>query len=171
MSSPFLVPFLKDEWGLEDYLRLDDGVMRTYFQQWLATSDDAILTDLANRFINRKPFKSVTYSSKDQVEALQEITQEIESLGYDSKYYILTNSSYDLPYDLYDPNKKNPRTQIELLERDGHIVELSKASQLIRALTGQELGDERLYFPNELYYGKIMTISTYLLPLSTPFTP
>lgn len=154
MSSPFLVPFLKDEWGLEDYLRLDDGVMRTYFQQWLATSDDAILTDLANRFINRKPFKSVTYSSKDQVEALQEITQEIESLGYDSKYYILTNSSYDLPYDLYDPNKKNPRTQIELLERDGHIVELSKASQLIRALTGQELGDERLYFPNELYYGK-----------------
>ncbi|WP_198439662.1 HD domain-containing protein [Aerococcus urinae] len=152
--SPLLVPFLKNEWTLTDYLHVDDGVMETYFQHWILTSDDPILVDLSKRFINRKPFKSVTFDSNSQAETAQDLQEKISQMGYDVNYYTAYNSNYDLPYDLYDPSQKNPRTQIELLEKDGTIIELSEASQLIRAFTGQELGDERLYFPNELYYGK-----------------
>mgnify|MGYP007028658223 CR=1 FL=1 len=39
------------------------------------------------------------------------------------------------------------RTQIELQEKDGSLVELSKASQLVAALAGQTQGDQRFYFP------------------------
>ncbi|MFV8815918.1 hypothetical protein ACNNLQ_12575, partial [Aerococcus urinaeequi] len=42
----------------------------------------------------------------------------------------------------------------ELVEKNGHMVELSKASSLIAAFTGQQRGDERLFLPNELFYGK-----------------
>ncbi|WP_019784950.1 HD domain-containing protein, partial [Streptococcus sobrinus] len=50
-TSPCLIPFFEKNYSLQDYLRLDDGVMNTYFQSWM-TSEDAILADLANRFIN-----------------------------------------------------------------------------------------------------------------------
>ncbi|MDK6729430.1 hypothetical protein QP304_09300, partial [Aerococcus urinae] len=39
-TSPFLLPFFRGNWELSDYLHLDDGVLETYFQHWLATSDD-----------------------------------------------------------------------------------------------------------------------------------
>lgn len=152
--SPFLVPFFAKDWTLADYLRLDDGVMETYFQQWIAFSDDAILTDLANRFINRKPFKSVIYDREQQQATVAQLKEKIAELGYDIRYYVADNSSFDLPYDLYRPTQEKPRTQIELIEKDGTCNELSKASPLIQAFTGQELGDERIFFPNELYPGK-----------------
>lgn len=152
--SPFLIPFFAQKWTLQDYLNLDDGVLQTYFQQWLQFGSDAILCDLADRVINRKPFKSVTYQPGQDQELAHELIGRIRSLGYDTNYYTAFNSSYDLPYDLYRPNSESPRTQIELIEKDGTLVELSKASNLVAALTGQVRGDERIFFPRELYYGK-----------------
>ena len=152
-TSPFLLPFFRGNWTLTDYLHLDDGVLETYFQHWLATSDDPILTDLAHRYINRKPFKSVTYEPEDQ-DLVAEVKEKIQALGYDTTYYTAQNSNFDLPYDFYRPNAKKPRTQLEIISKDGTTTELSQASQLIRAVTGQEIGDQRLYFPSELYAGK-----------------
>ena len=42
------------------------------------------------------------------------------------------------------------RTQIELMQKDGSLIELSKASQLVSALTGQGQGDVRFYYPKEM---------------------
>ena len=39
------------------------------------------------------------------------------------------------------------RTQIELQEKDGSLVELSKASQLVAALAGQNTRRPALLFP------------------------
>lgn len=152
-TSPFLLPFFRGDWELSDYLHLDDGVLETYFQHWLATSDDPILTDLSHRYINRKPFKSVSYEPEDQA-LVTEVKEKIQALGYDTTYYTAQNSNFDLPYDFYRPNAKKPRTQLEIISKDGTTTELSQASQLIRAVTGQEIGDQRLYFPSELYAGK-----------------
>ena len=153
-SAPFLIPFFEQNWSLTDYLHLDDNVLQTYFAHWLAQNDDAILSDLANRFLNRKPFKSVTYNRETDQHLLSELCQLIEELGYNTTYYTAQNSSFDLPYDFYRPEAKKPRTQIELLEKDGTLTELSQASTLVQAFTGKTNGDQRLYFPNELYYGK-----------------
>lgn len=148
-SSPLLVPFLKEEFTLQDYLTLDDGVLNTAFLQWLK-APDYILADLSARFLHRKPFKSVQFSSKEDLPVLQTLKDLIEEVGYPCDYYTAINSSYDLPYDFYRPEAKSQRTQIELVEEDGTLVELSKVSPIVAAITGQGQKDERFYFPKEM---------------------
>lgn len=46
--------------------------------------------------------------------------------------------------------KNNHATQIELRRNDGTMIELSKISQLVSAVTGKHLGDERFFFPKEM---------------------
>lgn len=147
-----LMPFFDNDFGIDDYLKLDDGVLNTYFINWL-DSDDEILADLANRFINRKPFKSVAYTEETKY-LIPDLQKLIRDAGYDTDYYTDTNNSFDLPYDAYDPNKKRHATQIELRRKDGSMVELSKVSQLVNAVTGKHLGDERFFFPKEMLSNK-----------------
>ncbi len=61
VTSPRLIPFFEEEVTIQDYLNLDDGVMNTYFQVWM-DSPDTILSDLAQRYINRKVFKSILFT-------------------------------------------------------------------------------------------------------------
>ena len=61
LTSPRLIPFFEEEVTIQDYLNLDDGVMNTYFQVWM-DSPDTILSDLAQRYINRKVFKSILFT-------------------------------------------------------------------------------------------------------------
>lgn len=144
-----LQPFLEENWSLEDYLKLDDHVMSTYFSLWVE-EDDAVLSDLAYRFVNRKPFKSLIITEDERDELALALNQELISAGFDPKYYYSENSNYDLPYDYYRPNQKKSRTQIELLTKTNQKVELSQVSALVNSLAGKFRGDLRLYFPVQL---------------------
>ncbi|WP_159723746.1 HD domain-containing protein [Enterococcus sp. CSURQ0835] len=146
--SQFLVPFLKQDFTLNDYLKLDDGVLNTYFAQW-REEKDVILSDLAQRFLDRKPLKSIMIDSKADP-LLITMRELVEKVGFNPKYYTALNSSYDLPYDFYRPEQGRHRTQIELIQKDGSLVELSKVSQLVAALAGQGQGDARFYYPKEM---------------------
>lgn len=148
LTPHLLMPFFKNDFTIDDYLKLDDGVLNTYFINWI-DSDDNILSDLADRFINRKPLKSVEYNN--ETESLIPTMQKwIQEAGFETTYYTAVNNSFDLPYDAYDPNKKHHATQIELRRNDGTMIELSKISQLVSAVTGKHLGDERFFFPKEM---------------------
>lgn len=151
MTQPagLLQPFLSGTWTLQDYLLLDDHVMSTYFSLW-TQEEDSILSDLSRRFVNRKPFKSVIVTEANQKELATTIQKELLALHFDPTYYFGQNSSYDLPYDYYRPNQKKYRTQIELLTKSGHKIELSQVSTIVEALAGKGKGDLRLYFPREL---------------------
>ena len=148
-SATFLKPFFEGTWTLEDYLRLDDGVLNTYFSHWLL-EEDAILSDLSDRFINRRPFKSVPFNRKNDGPQVERMKQIVEAVGFDPEYYTAINNSFDLPYDFYRPDSIKPRTQIELVERNGNMVELSQVSSIVEAISGKVRGDERLYFPREM---------------------
>ncbi|WP_326717705.1 HD domain-containing protein [Vagococcus jeotgali] len=147
-SSPLMVPFLKNNFNLEDYLDLDDGVLTTSFHMW-SKSYDPVLSDLAKRFLNRKPFKSVAYTdeTKKELDLMREL---IEQQGYNTDYYTAEQSSFDLPYDFYKPSKENNKTQIELIQPDGSLIELSRTSDLVASLAGENKGDQRFYFPSEM---------------------
>ncbi|MDH6364774.1 HD superfamily phosphohydrolase [Enterococcus sp. PF1-24] len=147
--SQLLLPFLKQQFTLADYLKLDDGVLLTCFTQWI-DEQDVILADLAKRFLNRKPLKSVVFDEETQMPLIKEMQALIASLGYNPKYYTAINSSYDLPYDFYRPDTKKQRTQIEIAKQDGSLTELSQLSPLVSALAGQSQGDHRFYFPKEM---------------------
>lgn len=148
-STPYLLmPFFQNNFDINDYLKLDDGVLNTYFIHWV-DSKDSILSDLADRFINRRPLKSVEFNS-DTKKLIPKLQELIKQVGFAPEYYTDTNNSFDLPYDAYDPKKKHHATQIELRRPDGTMVELSKVSRLVNAVTGKQLGDERFFFPKEM---------------------
>lgn len=148
-NASALMPFFTQTYTLQDYLKLDDGVLTTYFGQWLQESDP-ILSDLAQRFLFRKPFKSITFDRNTQEQALTSLRQLISEVGYDPLYYTATNASFDAPYDLYQPSHAKQRTQIALIEKDDSLIELSQASHLVAALAKETLRDDRFYFPREM---------------------
>lgn len=143
-----LEPFFDNQFSLNQYLELDDGVLNTCFSIW-QNCDDPILKDLSNRFINRKPLKSAKVDDNTRV-LLPTLRQLIEDSGFDPNYYATINDSFDLPYDSYDPKSKKPQTQIELMQSDNTLVELSTVSDLVNALRGKITGDERFFFPREM---------------------
>lgn len=147
-TSPKLIPFFEHQFQLQDYLSLDDGVMNTYFQLWME-SPDTILSDLASRFINRKVFKSILFTkeNEDYLYLLRELVAEV---GFDPRYYTDIHRNFDLPYDVYRPNSDKPRTQIEIIQKNGELAELSSLSPIVRSLVGSLQGDNRFYFPKEM---------------------
>ena len=148
LTPTLLVPFFENDFTLHDYLNLDDGVLNTYFIYWREDPDDT-LRDLAHRFLDRKPFKSVTYSQETRA-LIPKMRDLISAAGFDKDYYAALNDSYDLPYDAYDPSSKEPKTQIEIMAEDGSLRELSTLSMLVAAIAGRSTGDERFYFPKEM---------------------
>lgn len=150
-SIPLLLPFLKQDWAIQHYLQLDDYVLLSYFNHWL-NEEDTILKDLAYRFLNRKPFKSLLITEDDRVELITSIQHELAHYDYDVNYYFGENSSFDTPYDYFKPYSTQQKTQIDLLTKNNQLIELSKVSSLVRSLAGQERGDHRLYFPREMLH-------------------
>ena len=123
--------------------------MNAYFIHWLDEADP-VLQDLAYRVINRKPFKSIITSKKDQEELRLALYQELFAAGYNADYYLNDDSSFDLPYDYYRPFHQSNRIQIDLVTKTNQVVELSQVSSLVHSLAGQVRGDRRLFFPKEL---------------------
>ena len=147
ISSPCLVPFFEQNHNLQDYLRLDDGVMNTYFQVWMS-HDDEILADLASAYVNRHLLKSITFDPKTvELEDLEILSSLVEEAGFNPDYYTGIHSNYDLPYDFYRPSSEKPRTEINILQKNGSLTELSVLSPLIKSLTGTIHGNSRFYFP------------------------
>lgn len=151
MKTPIglLEPFLFEKWTLEDYIRLDDTVVNSYFVHW-SQEEDHVLADLAYRFLNRKPYKSIIVNEKEVTQLSIALKEELYNFDYDPEYYFSENSSYDLPYDHYRPDRLSKNTQIDLVTKTNQIVELSQVSALVNSLTGKSRGDHRLYFPKEL---------------------
>ncbi len=133
---------------LTDYLSLDDGVMNTYFQSWI-DGPDRILSDLAQRYINRKVLKSITFKAEEE-EALDRLRSLVADVGFDPEYYTAIHHNFDLPYDIYRPNAEKKRTQIEIYRKDETLVELSSLSPIVHSLSGTIHGDSRFYFPKEM---------------------
>lgn len=148
LTSPNLLPFFEKRFSLQDYLALDDGVMNTYFHSWM-TSPDTILSDLAQRYVNRKVFKSMIFSEENE-KHLDVLRQLVKQVGFEPDYYTAIHRNFDLPYDFYRPDVEKPRTQIEIIQKDGSLAELSSLSPIVQSLTGTRQGDNRFYFPKEM---------------------
>ena len=146
--TPSLAKFLEGNWTLDDYLKLDDGVMETNFSLWL-NSSDPILAVLASKYLFRKPLASVRID-EDTKGLLPKLKDLIKQAGFDPTYYTDTNSAFDEPYDAYKPTGKNANSQIEIMQDDGSLIELSQLSPLVKALNGTFQGDERFFFPKTM---------------------
>ncbi|WP_027408068.1 HD domain-containing protein [Anoxybacteroides tepidamans] len=137
---------------LHDYLKLDEAIILYYFQQWQDEKDD-ILRDLCNRFVHRRLFKYVEFSpTNEQMKKLMELTLLFKKAGIDPEYYLVVDSSSDLPYDFYRPGEEGERLPIYLLMPNGELRELSRESVLVDAISGKRRTDHKLYFPDDFLY-------------------
>ncbi len=70
----------------------------------------------------------------------------------DPDYYLVVDSSSDLPYDFYRPGEEEERLPIGLLMKNGDIRELSRESEIVDAISGKRRTDHKLYYPVDLLY-------------------
>jgi len=141
--------FFKGDVTLEDYLRLDEGTVLYYFQSWLEEEDE-ILRDLCARFLNRNLFKYVEFDPANEYKKLATLSLLFEEAGIDPEYYLVVDSSSDLPYDFYRPGEEEERLPIHLLMQNGELRELSRESDIVDAISGKRRTDHKLYYPADL---------------------
>ena len=134
---------------LEDYLKLDESVILYYFQMW-QEEDDPILSDLCHRFMNRNLFKYAEFDPAKEYKKHAELTVLFQKAGIDPDYYLVVDSSSDLPYDFYRPGEEEERLPIQLLMKNEDIHELSRESEIVDAISGKRRTDHKLYFPMDL---------------------
>src|SRR5699024_1573930 len=98
---------------VNDYLALDESVILFYFQRWCEEEDD-ILSDLCIRFMDRKLFKYVAFDQETRKEDMEELAKLFKQAGIDPDYYLVLDSSSDLPYDVYRTGNVDSRIPIYL---------------------------------------------------------
>ncbi|WP_010677250.1 HD domain-containing protein [Bacillus timonensis] len=143
------VSIFEDKLTLKDYVKLDESIIFFYFQVW-QDEDDAILSDLCRRFLNRNLFKYVEFDPSEQMMKMMELRTLFEEAGIDPNYYLVVDSSSDLPYDFYRPGEEEERLPINLLMPNGEIRELSRQSEIVDAISGKRRTDHKLYFPQDM---------------------
>ncbi|WHY77500.1 HD domain-containing protein [Neobacillus sp. WH10] len=131
---------------LEDYLKLDESVILYYFQIWQEEAD-TVLSDLCRRFVNRNLFKYAEFDPAKEYKKLTELTTLFKKAGIDPEYYLVVDSSSDLPYDFYRPGEEEERLPIHLLMKNGELRELSRESEIVDAISGKRRTDHKLYYP------------------------
>lgn len=141
-----LIPFLEENPSLEDYLRLDEAVALYYFQMW-CEEKDPILRDLCDRFINRRLFKYIEFNPNAHLENYMQLQEKFREAEIDPEYYLVVDSSSDLPYDFYRPGEEEERLPIYLLRSSGDLRELSRESEIVDSISGKKRTDHKLYFP------------------------
>ena len=127
--------------GIDALYRLDESAALYGFSE-LVTCRDEILRDISYRLLNRKLFEYVTLKNPEDLERIQ---LHVQALGYDPDYYVYQDVVSQKPYSPYKSNESGHN--IWVLEESGKVKELSKASDIVRALTRADL--KELYFPEE----------------------
>ncbi|MBP1933973.1 HD domain-containing protein [Ammoniphilus resinae] len=144
-----LVPFFKDGPAkLRQYLDLDEATVIYYIREW-KREEDTILSDLAERFMNRRLFKYIQYQPLDYL-MWTDLQGLFEDAGLDPAYYLEFDSPSDLPYDFYrSGEEEEERLPILLLMPDGSLEELSRKSDIVQSISGKRRFDHKLYFPED----------------------
>lgn len=143
---------------VEDYLRLDDWLFLSAFQEWWLAppgSVDPILADLCGRISRRDLFKTVRVTAdtrhKAFSQALDGLMEVFRKKRYDPRYYLLEDDASDLPYrDLaYSDRMGTAPEDIGLAARGrivGYMSERS-VSPLIDSIRNEPRKLQRLCFP------------------------
>lgn len=142
----YLKPFFDENVTVEDYLKLDEMVVNFYLQEWMYESD-TILSELADRFVNRELFKYIPFDGS--FITMSELDALFTEAGLDPKYNLFSDSYSDMPYDYDRPGSKDTRRPIHLLKKNGDVREISSQSIIINSITGIHRYDSKLYFPKE----------------------
>ena len=143
----FFKPFLGgSDISLQAHYELDESACNYGFMT-LTKSKDPILRDLSSRLLNRVLFEYVDLETDEDFDAVQ--LQVVEA-GFDPQYYCLTDFMVQV---LYTPYEESNGIGMLVLSRKGVLIELSKASDIVRGFVeGDHKEDRKIFFPREINY-------------------
>lgn len=162
--GPVAAMLEKKELTVEQYLGLDDHVMLYHFHKW-KDHEDKILSDLCNRFLNRRLFKSVLLEEYPEgyVDIIFKLREECDKAGLPYQYYLEEDKA---PYSSYEDyyittrqtgedqgeaeDNKEVSERIYLFKDVENSVELSDASDIVRSIRNKKAFVRRLYYPAEI---------------------
>ncbi|UPK44062.1 HD domain-containing protein [Paenibacillus pabuli] len=139
-----LPQLFRGDLSVEEYLQLDEALIQTAFMQW-RKEDDAVLSELCERFIDRKLYKYVEIEQID-VSLIEEIREAFNAAGLNPEYDLEIDFPSDNPYDVFRPDESTDK-QILLLDRQDKLHELSEVSDIVRSISGLHRGKHHLYYP------------------------
>jgi HD superfamily phosphohydrolases len=135
-----------------EHLELDDTDVIFHIKQWLR-SDDPILSDLSDRFLNRRLFKAfdLDMPEADRTAFVANARKTVENAGFDPQYYFIEDGTGDAAYYFYTKETNDPKNLIFV--EDGFarptIREISEVSAAVRGLQeGYRI--HRICFPPEV---------------------
>jgi HD superfamily phosphohydrolase len=152
-TPPALSAFLRGSVSLAQYLDLDDATLYAAFSQW-RHGTDAVLGDLAARFLDRRLFKEVPWPIQrdGRLGAIQELVRQS---GYDPNYYCIVDEPSTVYYDYYLGSDQEPThdNAIWLYDRKtDQMTEVSSVSLPIQAIARDHHPARRLFVPNAVFH-------------------
>ncbi len=150
-ATPFEKILKGERLNLKEHLELDDADVMFHIKQW-RFCDDKILSDLSNRFLNRKLFKvfDLDMPEAEREDFLRQTKRIIENAGFDADYYFAEDRAGDVPYYFYTKERSEPKNLIYVEEGFSRPVirEISEVSAAVRGLQ-KEYKIHRVCFPPE----------------------
>lgn len=152
-KTPFVKILQGEKLSMLEHLQIDDSDVIFHIKQW-QNSEDKILADLSNRFLNRRLFKAFDLDMPDddeRQEFLEKAKQTVELAGFDTEYYFAEDKAGDVPYYFYTNQNIEPKKLIYVQESYSRttIREISEISAAVRGLQkGYQI--HRVCFPSEL---------------------
>ncbi len=137
---------------LREHLALDDTDVLFHIKHW-HTSSDAVLADLAGRFLHRRLFKAFDLDMPDEEKGrfLKQASAAVADNGYDPEYYFIEDKAGDVPHYFYTRKTASPKDLIYVEHgySSPQIREISEISSAVRGLQeGYRL--HRVCFPAEV---------------------
>lgn len=142
----YLLPFIHKQMTIQDFIHLDESIIMYYFREFMK-EDDFILKDLSSRFLNRKLFKYKQLKNQGEQNKIEKLSQK---LGYDPRYYIISDNQKQIPYLHY--GETGELNEIEILSIDGKLSPLPTKSEIVSAILNskQYKSDKKIFFPKEI---------------------
>jgi uncharacterized protein len=138
---------------LFEHLELDDSDIMFHIKQW-RNSDDRILADLSDRFLNRNLFKifDLDMPEDDRREFLIEARNAVAQAGFDTDYYFTEDYAGDVPYYFYAKMTEAEPKNLIYVEEGFSRPQIREISEVSAAVRGLQKGYQiyRVCFPPEL---------------------
>ena len=136
-----------------EHFEIDDSDVIFHLKQWQRSSDH-VLSDLSQRFVNRRLFKAIDLDMplEERAAFLNSAREVVAQAGFSPDYYFIEDRASDVPYyGFYTAEGTEPRARIYVEDGYAHpqIREISEVSEAVRGLRrGYEL--HRVCFPAEV---------------------
>jgi HD superfamily phosphohydrolases len=138
--------------SLTEHLEVDDSDVMFHIKQW-QRSEDAILSDLARRFVHRRLFRAfdLDMPEDERADFIERARRAVEEAGFDSRYYFAEDKTGDVPYYFYTKATGEPKNSI-FVESGYSRPEIREISEVSAAVRGLQKGYEiyRVCFPSEV---------------------